>query len=303
MSGVRPVRGARLALTAAVALLLAACAPPVRVASLPAWPSPRHDRGGIVTGEALLSDALDALPAAPGPARVSAGWLHGVTKFLTTVAEDDVESPFRPQATNHRLAAALNAHLAWSLTLAALPETRDLPLDDIGRVRLPVARRATSLAELAAFARALAPTEPRLGLFLNPGRAGWPPWPRAAPVAESVDMQLAEHAERCGRWPGAWQLAENSATLAVPAGFLDLDGLPAAPVARVRRLLDLVPPARQARDAILARCGDSLGRCRISFTPATAARARIEVGGEQAPIGYYLRPTVGFLRPSWPWRS
>lgn len=290
-------------MTAAVALFLAACAPPVRVASLPTWPSPRLDRSSIITGEPLLSDALCALPTTPPPTLVSAGWLHGVTMFLATVAKDDVESPCRPQATNHRLAATLNAHLAWSLTLAALPETRDLPLDDIGRVRLPVARRVTSLAELATFARNLAPAEPRIGLFLNPGRAGWPPWPRAALAGESVDMQLAEHAERCGRWPGTWQLAGDSPALGVPAGFLDLDGLPAAPVARVRRLLDLVPPARQTRDAILARCGDSLGRCRISFTPATAARARIEVGGEQAPIGYYLRPTVGFLKQSWPWRG
>jgi hypothetical protein len=49
-------------------------------------------------------------------------------------------------------------------------------------------------------------------------------------------------------------------------------GLPEAPLARARRLLELVPPPAAMRDAVTAACGASLERCTLGVAPIDSGR-------------------------------
>jgi hypothetical protein len=175
------------------------------------------------------------------------------------------------------LAYLADAHMAWTI---ALGERRDLARLDpaaLRGIRFPLDGRTATLREIAAELQRRAPFEARLALFLNPGWKGGAPLPESALEGPSLEWQLARHAARCGG-AGFWALDAGAHRLAVSAVSASMWGLPEAPVARARRLLDLVPPPAALAGAIAAVCGASLERCTIVSAPLDTARLFGPVG-------------------------
>ena len=170
------------------------------------------------------------------------------------------------------LAYLVDAHIAWAV---ALSHSRRLARMEVVRLReepIVVDGRPSSLHLLAEELSWRAPSEPRLALFLNAGWRGGPPLPASAVEGRSLDWQMTLQAERCGRTNGFWALDAPAKRLAVSQYTELMWGLPRSQPARVRRLLDLVPPPAALRDEILAACSSSLQHCSIVLTPVDTGR-------------------------------
>jgi len=172
----------------------------------------------------------------------------------------------------HVLAYLADAHAAWTIALGEAPKLRKLGVGALREVPFPLDGRMSTLATLAGEVARRAPWEPRLALLLNPGWRGGPPLPASALEGHSLDWQLASHAEICGRTLDFWNLDRERRVVKVSAFTDFMWGLPAEQPARVRKLLDLVPPPGQLRQAILATCGLSLQRCTVASTGFDVAR-------------------------------
>jgi hypothetical protein len=159
------------------------------------------------------------------------------------------------------LAYLVNAHAAWTIALGEARKLRKLGVGALREVPFPLDGRMSTLATLAGEVARYAPREPRLALFLNPSLQGGPPLPVSALEGHSLDWQLASHAELCGRSPDFWNLDRERRVVSVSAFTDFMWGLPAEQPARMRQLLELVPPPGQLRQAVFDACGPSLQRC------------------------------------------
>jgi hypothetical protein len=183
-----------------------------------------------------------------------------------------VSTPELFPSTAHVLAYLVNAHAAWTIALGEAQKLRKLGVGALREVPFPLDGRMSTLATLAGEVARYAPWEPRLSLFLNPGWQGGPPLPTSALEGHSLDWQLASHAGLCGRTPGFWNLDRGRSVVSVSAFTDSMWGLPVEQPARMRKLLDLVPPPGRLRQAILATCGPSLQRCTLASIACDRSR-------------------------------
>ena len=201
-----------------------------------------------------------------------AGWgnARGATldAYLGTIARGGpTTNPELFPSPDHVLAYFINAHIAWTLALSHAPGLARRDVVALQHEPITVGGVTTSLDRLVGEVWLRGPLEPRLRLLLNPGWRGGPELPPSAVEGHALDWQLADQARRCGSAPGFWALDAAAKTVSVSSFTTLMWGLPDAPQARARRLLDLVPPAPALRDAILATCGAGLQRCTIVAAP------------------------------------
>jgi hypothetical protein len=268
-------RGGRTLLRLVLALLTLAtgCAAPP-APSLPALPLvPPSWLPAVPATHDALSAVLGGVAAA-GP---RSGW-DGVRQevfvgYLAALAHHGpVSTPELFPSEAHILAYLVNAHAAWTIALGEARTLRKLGVGALREVPFPLDGRMSTLATLAEEVARYAPREPRLALFLNPGWQGGPPLPASALEGHSLDWQLASHAELCGRTPDFWNLDRERRVVSVSAFTVFMWGLPAEQPARMRKLLELVPPPGQLRQAILATCGPSLQRCTMASIACDRSR-------------------------------
>ncbi len=169
------------------------------------------------------------------------------------------------------LAYFADAHVAWTIALGEDPARAGLDVGALRNVRFPLDGGTTTLRGLEDELSRRAPYEPRLALFLNPGWRGGPPLPDGALDGDACRWQLARQAQRCAD-SGFWAFDPAARRLTVSAFAAEMWGLPEAPVARTRRLLELVPPPAAVRDAVTASCGASLERCTLAVAPFDSGR-------------------------------
>ena len=172
---------------------------------------------------------------------------------------------------DHALAYLADAHIAWMIALGEDPGTAGLDVRELRDVKVPLDGGTTTLRGLEAELARRAPYEPRLALFLNPGWRGGPPLPDGALDGDAFRWQLARQAQRCGD-SGFWAFDPDARRLTVSAFAAEMWGLPEAPLARARRLLELVPPPAAMRDAVTAACGASLELCTLGVAPIDSGR-------------------------------
>lgn len=218
--------------------------------------------------------AHDSLSAVLGAAAVEdrAGWDAGrqatLDAYLATIARGGPSTnPELFPSPDHVLAYFVNAHIAWALALSHAPSLAGRDVSALQREPLTVGGAASSLEQLVGEIWLRAPLEPRLRLWLNPGWRGGPELPPSAVEGHAIDWQLADQAQRCGRAPGFWAFDHADMRVTVSSFTALMWGLPDAPQPRTRRLLDLVPPPAELREAILAACGGGLQRCAIVVVP------------------------------------
>ncbi len=258
----------RLADVAAAACLLVwACSapappPPVGLPLTPEW---------WVAVPPLSHDSLSAVlgPAEPGEGN---GWGAGrqatLEAYLATIARGGPTSnPELFPSPEHVLAYFIDAHIAWTLALSRAPGLAGRDVTALQHEPVIVGGATLSLDRLVGEIWLRAPLEPRLRLWLNPGWRGAPELPPGAVEGHAIDWQLADQAERCGKAPGFWAFDAAARRVSVSGYTTLMWGLPDVPRARTRRLLDLVPPPAEQREAILAACGAGLERCAIEVTP------------------------------------
>jgi hypothetical protein len=172
---------------------------------------------------------------------------------------------------DHVLAYLADAHVAWTIALGEDDAMAGLDVRELRDVRVPLDGGTTTLRGLEAELARRAPYEPRLALFLNPGWRGGPPLPDGALDGDAFRWQLVRQAQRCGD-NGFWAFDPAARRLTVSAFAGEMWGLPEAPVAKARRLLELVPPPSAMRDAVTAKCGASLERCTLAVAPIDSGR-------------------------------
>ncbi len=255
-----------------VAVLAAACAPPAAVGprlplAVTPWP-PALPATHEPLSTVLL--AMGAYDARRGPSGARDLVLAG---YLSTLAHNGpLSTPDLFPAGADALAYALNAHIAWAIALGETPALRRRPVDTLREVRFPLDGRTSTLAEIEGEVVAMAPSEPRAALWLNPGWRGGPSLPRCAIEARALEFQLANQARMAGESPGFWGIDRRRRVVSV-SGFTDLMwGLPGDRHRRTCRLLELVPPPADVADAIVATCGATLLRCSIAPTPFDSGR-------------------------------
>lgn len=249
---------------AALSLVLAvACRPPA-----PANPVRLPDPPPSLSPGPFQHTALSRVLAAGAQPRDPGESDRTLRTYLATLAAFGPRShPAQFPAIDDRLAYLVNAHVGWAIALAGVaPEVRR-------RIELPLDRERTTLVALAEEIARLAPNEPRLGLWLDPGTPDRPPWPPAALEGHAFGFMVDFHARRSGAAPGTWALDEAGRRLAVAAWAERLPGLPDARPQRFRRLLDVVPPVPTLRDRVFETCGNALQRCRLEVA-AGEARSR-----------------------------
>jgi len=249
----------------AIALVAGGCGREYPTVRLPAHLSPY-----VVATASLDHDPLSSLL---GPGRDPANPMLSpsdrvtLSRYLATLATvGPVSTPeLLPTATD-RLAYLVNAHVAWTL---ALHDTGGLAPGagwNVRRVRVPLDRDTTTLEALERRLVDEAERVPRMILCLNPGVAGGPPLPAAALAGHSFDWQLLDHALRCGRTPGFWELSSEPAALRVSAFTEYIPGLAAERPARMQQLLELVPPPPDLLASIHQRCGATLSQCELGLS-------------------------------------
>jgi hypothetical protein len=172
----------------------------------------------------------------------------------------------------HVVAYLVDAHIAWTLLLNQDPRLADADVETLRHTAFPLAQGSRTLADLEVEILGRSFSEPRVALALNPGWRGGPPLPAAPFESHSLAWQIGEHARRCGSTTGFWRFDPARKTLAVSAFTTYLPGLPQDQGSRVRRLIDLVPPAEAEARAILATCGDRLGACALAYIPVDSRR-------------------------------
>ncbi len=172
---------------------------------------------------------------------------------------------------NHALAYLVDAHVAWTIALGENGGMAGLDVRELRDVRVPLDGGTTTLRGLEAEIARRAPYEPRLALFLNPGWRGGPALPDGALDGDAFRWQLARQAQRYGGG-GFWAFDPAARRLTVSAFAAEMWGLPEAPLARARRLLEIVPPPAAMRDAVTAACGASLARCTLAMAPIDLSR-------------------------------
>lgn len=257
---------------AALAFAVSACGrTPPRAVQLPL--NPPWWQPAVPLAHSALSAVLAGGSPLPGQ-DLDERRLSYLREYLAVLAGGGPEStPELFPDPAHVIAYYLNAHVAWAHALASAPALRGRTVDALLAQPIGVDRRVTTLAALAARARAEAAGEPRVELLLNPGWRGGPPLPPAAMEGYSLAWQLSEHARRCGHAPGFWGLERDTREIRISSLVRDMQGLPDDPRQRVRRTLDLVPPPPSLRSSILATCGDQLQRCSVRFVPVDRSRA------------------------------
>jgi hypothetical protein len=236
--------------------------------SRPPWPLPAVPDWWVPAqplSHSSLSRVLASALALPANHQLDLASRDLLSSYLATAAHRSAaEHPELFPTREAQIASLVNAHLAWTLTLSQAPELSNLPVEALRDIPVPFAGTSSSLRQIEGRVLAIAVAEPRLGLFLNPGWRGAPALPPAALEGHSLVWQLADHAERCGREAGVWELDSGRATLRISELVNMLPGLPAAPRLRARRALDVMPPPAALRAEILARCGASLQRCTLT---------------------------------------
>jgi hypothetical protein len=249
----------------AVVTLVSACADrsshsPWSLPAVPDWWVPAQPMS-----HTSLSRVLSGAFALPANQPLDPASRDLLSSYLATVAHGSAaEHPELFPTREAQIASLVNAHLAWTLALSQAPELAGLPVEALRDIPVPFAGASSSIRQIEARVLAIAVAEPRLGLFLNPGWRGAPAFPPAALEGHSLAWQIADHAERCGREAGVWELDSGRAALRISELVNLLPGLPAAPGLRARRALDVIPPPAALRAEILARCGASLQRCTIT---------------------------------------
>ena len=260
-------------------LVLALLALTVGCSSPPVSPFPRQPLvpptwlPAVPATHEALSGVLGALAGA-GPRSSQDGVRQDMfAGCLATMARfGPVSTPELFPTEPHVLAYLVNAHVAWTIALGEARRLRKLDVSALREVPFSLDRKTTTLAALAGEIARRAPWEPRLALFLNPGWKGGPPLPASALEGHSLDWQLAIHAKLCARTPGFWALDRERKVLKVSAFTDSMWGLPAEQPARVRKLLELVPPPAQLREETQATCGPSLQRCTVTSIGIDEAR-------------------------------
>jgi hypothetical protein len=220
-----------------------------------------------------LSGVLGALAGA-GPAsstngvrqEMLAGYLAAIARF------GPVSTPELFPSDPSVLAYLVDAHVAWTIALGEARRLRKLDVRALREIPFALDRRTSTLAALEAEIARRAPWEPRLALLLNPGWKGGPPLPSGALEGYSLDWQLALHAGLCGSTRGFWDLDRERKVLKVSAFTGFMWGLPQEEPARVRKLLELVPPPEPLREAVRATCGPSLQRCTVAVSALDQGR-------------------------------
>lgn len=172
---------------------------------------------------------------------------------------------------DHVLAYLVDAHVAWTIALGEDRGRAGLDVSALRDVSFPLDGGTATLRGIEAELADRAPYEPRLALFLNPGWQGGPPLPDGALEGDAFNWQLERQARRCGE-SGFWALDPGARRLTVSAFAAMMWGLPEAPLPRMRRLLELVPPPEALRDAVAAACGASLEHCALTVAPIDSGR-------------------------------
>lgn len=260
-----------IAVVAVLVLAASACRrEPTRAVRMPL--NPPWWQPAVPLAHSTLSAVLAGGFPLPGQ-DLDARRLGYLRAYLAVLADGGPESTpelFPDQA--HVIAYYLNAHMAWAHALGSAPGLGGRSVDTLLAEPIRLDRRVTSLADLAAKARAEATGEPRVELFLNPGWRGAPRLPPSAVEGYSLSWQLAAHAQRCGQAPGFWELDGGAREVRVSALVADMLWMPEEPRLRARRALDLVPPPDPLRASILATCGEQLQRCSVRFLPFDRTR-------------------------------
>lgn len=269
----RPARRICAAALSASALAAANCGPGRAVAPRPAPILVEAWAARLPLTHEPLSAVLLGLGGIGGRAKLGPAGAELIRDYLAALAVDGPRTrpdrfPLEPQA----IAYYVNAHVAWTIALGDTRRLAGLDADALRSVAFPLDGRETTLATIADEIARRAPWEPRLALFLNPGWRGGPPLPTCAVESHSLDWQLALQAESCGSAAGFWALDRAARRLSVSAFTAGMWGLPDVQPARTRRLLDLVPPPRDLREAILAACGASLQRCSVATAEFDTSR-------------------------------
>ncbi|MFI5168010.1 MAG: hypothetical protein ACHQQS_15485 [Thermoanaerobaculales bacterium] len=255
-----------------VCALLPACSAPSAPPDLPLPLTPEWWVAVPPLTHESLSAVLGAISTRDRP-----GWDTArqatLDAYLATIARGGPSTnPELFPSPDHVLAYFVNAHIAWALALSHAPSLVGRDVSALQHEPLTVGAATLSLERLVGEVWLRAPLEPRLRLWLNPGWRGGPELPPSAVEGHAIDWQLADQAQRCGRAPGFWVLDRAALKVSV-SGFTTLMwGLPDAPPQRTRRLLDLVPPPAELREAILATCGGALQRCAIVLAPFDRGR-------------------------------
>lgn len=244
--------------------------PPRSPVPLPALQHPAVSLSPPPTASAL-AEVLSRVAPRPQP-RLDAGLRRRLLAYLATIAA--VGPTTRPElfpSQGDVLAFLINAHMAWTVALATEPGPATvLPLSRRS-VRFPLDGGTTTLETLAVRILQLAPAEPRVVLFLNPGLAAGPPLPPWPLEGHALAWQLDQHGRNCGAHPSFWSLDEERRELRMSAFAAHMPGLPDAPAARALRLLELAPPPPPLRARILAACGPTLQRCTHTLAPLDPA--------------------------------
>ncbi len=270
--GSRSRRRLFLAAVAGCGLLASGCSRgaafrlPQPVATTPEW------RPALPATHEPLSAVLALFPGGRPGTSWAVGAGHVLDAYLVALAGAGPRS--RPDLFppgDHALAYLVDAHVAWTIALGVDPGRARLDVSALRDVRFPLDRGTTTLRGLEAEIARRAPHEPRLALFLNPGWRGGPPLPDGALDGAAFDWELARQAQRCGDG-GFWAFEPGARRLWVSAFAAGMWGLPEAPVARTRLLLDLVPPPAAMRGAVTAACGASLERCTLAVAPIDSSR-------------------------------
>jgi hypothetical protein len=193
--------------------------------------------------------------------------------YLSTLAHSGpLSTPELFPTEADALAYALNAHIAWVIALGETAALRRRPAETLREIPFPLDGRTSTLAKIEGEVVAMAPSEPRAALLLNPGWRGGPPLPRCAVEARALEFQLANQARATGESPGFWAIDRGRRTVTVSA-FTDLMwGLPRDRHRRTRRLLELIPPPADVAEAIVATCGATLLRCSVIAGPFDTGR-------------------------------
>ena len=261
-----------MAAVAGCGLLAAGCnrAPAFRLPPLagtaPGWRSALPATHEPLTAVlALVSGGGPGTAWGPNAARVLDGYLAALSGAGPRTRPDLFPSG------DHALAYLVDAHVAWTIALGENGGLAGLNVSELRDVRVPLDGGTTTLRGLEAELSRRAPYEPRLALFLNPGWRGGPPLPDGALEGDALGWQLARQARRCGD-SGFWAFDPAARRLTVSAFATGMWGLPDAPLARTRRLLELVPPPAAMRAAVTAACGLSLERCTLAAAPVDSGR-------------------------------
>lgn len=239
--------------------------------SYPTVRLPGHLSPFVVASASLTHDPLSSVLGRgrdpSNPQLTSADRLL-LSRYLATLAAlGPASTPELFHSGTDRLAYLVNAHVAWTLALHDTGGLAPAGSWNARRIGFPLDRGTTTLEALEQRLVGEAEREPRMILCLNPGVPGGPPLPTAALAGHSFDWQLLDHALRCGRTHGFWELLPEPPTLRVNAFTEYIPALADQRAARMQQLLDLVPPPPDLLAAITRQCGATLSRCKLGLVP------------------------------------